>query len=493
MIISRERQNSEFEYSPLPAVTALVALRHSPAMAEAEWLGVTEEYHAFASFRLYPRQRALLRNDEFVEIGSRAFDVLHLLVSRAGETVSTQELMRVVWSNLTVEEANLRVQIGIVRKILSQCEAARRAIETVPLRGYRFILSVRHSPNAIVTDGFANRPEVSLPALMNPVIGRDEVIVAITTALKERSLITITGPGGIGKTTVAIATANHFARDFQGAIGFVDLSYQSDVGGVVSAISEALALRVESDPVDGLCDRLCQRRTLLILDTCEHIVEPVARLSEQLLARCQDLTLLMTSREALRAEGEWVHRLPSLTFPDECDEVDESNFLQYSAIAMFVDRVSLTTRFEPNEHDFPSMGEICRRLDGIPLALEFAAARVVDLGLAEIAANLNQRFAILTRGRRTALPRHRTLSAAIEWSYGLLSLNEQHMLRYLATIGGSISAADAVASRSITGCEHPLNSLGSLYEKSILTVETWGNEPVYRLPDTTRAYVAGLV
>jgi predicted ATPase/DNA-binding winged helix-turn-helix (wHTH) protein len=492
MIIVNERQSPRFDpFLTTADATAPIAGRPGLARAGIANPDASEEYYAFASFRLYPRRRSLLRNDELVEIGGRAFDLLHLLASRAGSVISSAELMSVVWANLAVEEGNLRVQMGSLRKILSQCEAAQRAIETIPLRGYCFVLSVKHHPQGTRTEDFGSHRDNKLPTLLNLVIGRDEAIETITSALEERQLVTITGPGGVGKTTVAIATANHFAGSFRGTIGFVDLSSASDTGGVASMIAKALGLEVECGTVEDLCDHLSVHRSLLILDTCEHIVEPVATLAEELLARCKDLTLLVTSREALRAEGEWIYRLPSLTVAAEGEQIDERNFSKYSAMAMFIDRVGFATRFEPRRDDFPVIAEICRRLDGIPLALEFAAARVADVGLRKIAANLDRRLSILTRGRRTALPRHQTLSAAIEWSYGLLSADEQLMLRHFATIDGSFTAEVAVAVGRVAGCEHSLQALGGLYEKSLLTVDTKGDESTYRLLDTVRVYMAG--
>ena len=452
----------------------------------------SEECYAFASFRLYPKRRALLRDDEYVAIGRRAFDLLHLLVLQAGTVVSISDLMRFVWANINVEEANIRVQMGLLRKALSRCEEAQRAIETIPLRGYCFVLPVQHHPKGIGSEQPGPQRQTNLPILPNPIVGRDDAIVIVGAELEKRQLLTITGPGGIGKTTVAIAAANSHAKRFEGAVTFVDLSNASDGEGAARAIAEALRLDIQRSALEELLVHLHTRASLLILDTCEHIVEPVARLAETLLAHCANLTLMVTSREALRANGEWTHRLPSLRFPDQGEEVNERNMSSFSAIALFVERLHSTMRFEIEKRDLPVIAEICRRLDGIPLALEFAAARVVDLGLRDIAANLDDRFKILTRGRRTALPRHRTLSAAIDWSYSLLSDDEQRMLRHLASIGGVFTAEHAMAVGGNAGCERPPEALSGLYEKSLLTVDTRNDAPVYRLLDTTRVYLAGI-
>ena len=242
----------------------------------------------------------------------------------------------------------------------------------------------------------------------------------------------------------------------------------------------------------ALHDHLCAREVLLILDTCEHLVEPMACLAEWLLAACDNLKLLVTSREALRATGEWTHRLASLTFPAEGEAMSTDEIDKFSAVAMFVERAQSSRLGEPFDRDLPYIAEICRRLDGIPLALEFAAARVADLGPARIAARLDDRFAILTRGRRTALPRHRTLSAALDWSYGLLSSDEQRMLARLARLCGPFDAEQALAEGERAGCQRPNDAFLGLYEKSLISVDIRDDEPSYGLLDTTRAYVNGL-
>ncbi|MGA7807518.1 ATP-binding protein [Bradyrhizobium sp.] len=452
----------------------------------------SEEWYEFASFRLYPKRRTLLFGSERAEIGGRALDLLLLLVERAGEVVSLGDMMRVVWPNITVEEANIRVQMGLVRKVLSQCDRAKRAIDTIPLRGYCFVLPVRHHPGRMELEEPKPQRHRVLPILPNPTIGRDDAIQIIEAALDKHRLVTITGPGGIGKTTVAIATAKRYAANFQGMIGSVDLSHVTNGEGAAQVIAEALQLAPHRHALEALCEYLQFREALLILDTCEHIVEPVAMLSEVLLSKCSSLRFITTSREALRATGEWTHRLPSLTFPAEKEAITEQDIASFSAIALFVDRVQSSMRFEPSRQDLPAIAEICRRLDGIPLALEFAAARVVDLGLGKIASYLNNCFAILTRGRRTALPRHRTLSAAFDWSYGLLSDDEQVMLSHLATLSGSFTAERAIASCVNEACERPPEAFYGLYDKSLLTVEMSNKGPMFRLLDTTRAYVGSI-
>ncbi|MGY8667679.1 winged helix-turn-helix domain-containing protein [Bradyrhizobium sp. UFLA05-109] len=453
---------------------------------------MSEECYEFADFRLFPKRRTLLRGAERVAIGGRALDLLSLLVSRAGNVVSFEELMRQVWSNVTVEEANVRVQVAILRKVLSQCEGANQAIDTVPNRGYCFVLSVRYSPNWIDPGGSRLQVNPALPILPNPTVGRDDAIQIIGDGLDKHRLVTVTGPGGIGKTTVAIASAERYAKKFRGLIRFVDLSHVADGAGAARVISEALHLAPVHNAIEALCEHLRVHEALLILDTCEHIVECVATLAEIMLGRCCNLKLLVTSRESLRAKGEWTHRLPSLTFPEEGHQIEEKDLAKFSAVTLFVDRVQSSTRFEPRRRDLPTIAEICRRLDGIPLALEFAAARVAELGLREIAVRLDDCFTILTRGRRTALPRHRTLAAAFDWSYSLLSDEEQRMLVHLAALRGSFTAERAIASCLDGACKRPSEAFYSLLDKSFLAVEMASEAPMFRLFETTRAYAVSM-
>jgi predicted ATPase/DNA-binding winged helix-turn-helix (wHTH) protein len=454
---------------------------------------MSDECYEFASFRLFPRRRMLLRGDQRIAIGGRALDLLLLLVTRAGNIVRIDDLMRLVWPNVTVEEANVRVQMGILRKVLSQCDEASRAIDTVPNRGYCFVLSVRHHPNMVEPDRSRLPRHPVLPILPNSTVGREDAVHIIEAALDQHRLVTITGPGGIGKTTVAIATAKRYAEKFQGLIRFVDLSHVADGTGAAQVICNALHLTSDRDAFETMCEHLRVHEALLILDTCEHIVEPVAVLTEAMLSHCSNLKLLVTSREALRATGEWTHRLPSLTFPAEGEEIAQKDIANFSAIALFIDRVQSSTRFEPRRRDLPTIAEICRRLDGIPLALEFAAARVAELGLSEIAVRLDDCFAILTRGRRTALPRHRTLAAAFDWSYGLLSEDEQRMLVHLAALRGMFTAERAIAGCPDGVCKRPSEAFYGLFDKSFLGIEMASEGPMFRLFETTRAYAAGIV
>lgn len=454
-------------------------------------LATSEECYSFASFRLFPNQRALVHNDEFLTVGSRAFDMLLLLVSNAGSVISVNDMMKNVWADISVDEANLRVQVGAIRKLLSRCDDAKRAIETIPLRGYCFVLPVLYRPSKISEDTSLSLVTLGvLPTLFSEPVGREEVIKVIIEAMKSRRLVTVTGPGGIGKTTVAIATASRIAATFDGQLAFTDLTSASDQATAIQRIAADLGLESNATDCDALCGVLSDRKALLILDTCEHIVDPVAMLVEKLLYRCPLLHILVTSREALRAAGEWTHRLASLTFPEAGQSIEATTISSYSAIKLFIERVHSASSYQIDDRDWALVIEICRRLDGIPLALEFAASRVADLGIEAVYRKLDDRFAILTRGRRTALPRHRTLSAALEWSLDLLSREEQRLLDHLAGLEGPFTFEAVIDAGLQCDCSQPLDTLASLYEKSLVSLHSRINPTSFRLMDTIRAYVA---
>ena len=431
----------------------------------------------------------MLLESNVVPIGGRAFDLLILFVSRPGVILSFVEIMGVVWGGLCVEEANLRVQIGALRKILGQCDLSRRAIETVQLRGYAFILPVRYRAAEAGSIIATSLGRATAPLLLSPIVGREDAIASVVTALEDRRLVTLTGPGGIGKTAVAIAVANH-ARGAGSTVVFVDLSTVADGEAAILAIADALGVSARTEVLSAICDHMLNCELLLILDTCEHIVEPVARSAEALLSRCAGLRIIATSREVLRAAGEIVNRISSLSFPGEGERIGEADVESFSAVSLFVDRANATNGSAIKPEDLPLVAEICRRLDGIPLALEFAAARVEDLGIHRIVDRLDDRFGMLTRGRRTARPRHRTLSDTFGWGYDLLYNEEKIMLGQLAQFGRIFRLDEVISVGEHLNVDRPVEILNSLYEKSFLILSADRDQMSYRILDTISAYVA---
>jgi predicted ATPase/DNA-binding winged helix-turn-helix (wHTH) protein len=449
----------------------------------------SDAVYTFGDFCLLPGRRKLLLAGQPIHIGSRAFAILVALVERAGTVVSAGELTALVWPGITVDEANLRVQLGSLRKALARGQGGRHAIKTVPLRGYCFVLPVMQSLSSVPDPG--SEVEHNLPSLLTPTIGRADTIELLTRSLASHRLVTVVGPGGIGKTTVAVAVAWRSLTLFADGARFVDFSSLSEPGLAASTLASTLGISVLSqDPLVGLIARLRGKLMLIVFDTCEHIVDAAAVLAQTLLAELPDIRILATSREALRAKGEWVHRLPSLPLPPVADGLTAVEALAFPSIELFVQQATANLdQFELTDDDAPVVAGICRRLDGIPLAIELAAARVDELGVREIATRLQDRFSVLTRGRRTALPRHQTLSATLNWSYDLLQPDEQAMLRRLAVFRGPFSADAVIAVAGETGgCRQALDTLSNLFVKSLLTADIDGEIVLYRLLDTTRAF-----
>jgi predicted ATPase/DNA-binding winged helix-turn-helix (wHTH) protein len=447
----------------------------------------------FGQFRLLTRQRALLLGDEPMRLGSRALAILVALVERAGTVVSSDELIAEAWPGLVVEEANLRVQMGLLRKVLARGEGERRAIKTVPLAGYCFVLPVTRrviDASAVVVK---HRCEHNLPNSLAVMVGREEVIELLAQSVANRRLVMIIGPGGIGKTTVAHAVARRCLPMFKDGIRLVDFSSVGDARLVASALSSALGVGTLADqPLAGLLAFLRGTHMLILMDTCEHVVDATAELAEALLSQLPELRILGTSREALRATGEWVYRLPPLTLAPINERPGAIEALAYSAVDLFVQAVrARQDRFELHDNDVHTVLEICRQLDGIPLAIEFAASRVAEVGLKEVASRLGDRFSILTRGRRTALPRHQTLKATLRWSYDLLPVGEQTLLRQLSTFRGPFTA-EAAAALAFDGrpedrsCHATWEQLSNLFDKSLVTADVGDDTLLYRLLDTTR-------
>ena len=332
----------------------------------------------------------------------------------------------------------------------------------------------------------------NLPVQLTRVIGRSGIITTAVSRLSQHRLLTITGPGGIGKTTVAVAVSEAMSASYPDGVWFVGLSAIIDAALVPGAVAATLGVLPSNiEPLTALVAWLRDKRLLIVLDCCEHVVSAAAALAEAVLGAAPSVCILASSREPLRAEGEWLLRLPSLEVPSGAALLSANEALGYSAVELFNERAAATAEgFALSDNDVPDALEICRRLDGIPLALELAATKVDVFGIKGLVAALEDRLAVLTRGRRTALPRHQTLRATFDWSHDLLSPAEQVVLRRAAVFTGdfTMDAAELVCGgNGLTGGD-VFVAVTHLGAKSLIAADISGEAPSYRLLDTTRAY-----
>ena len=399
-----------------------------------------------------------------------------------------------VWRGTFVEEGNLKFQVGALRRVLGDGRAGRRYIATSPGQGYRFVapVSVAQAPAAAALPAAPTRQNHNLPQQLTRLIGRADAVSRIAARLRRHRLLSIVGPGGIGKTSVAIAVAEASVNTYEHGVCFVDLAPLADGRLVPSAVAQVLGFDIRSDdPVPGLVGALRDRRLVLVLDNCEHVIEAAAALAVAILRGAADVHILATSREPLRAEGEYVQRLPPLSSGFPSDHLGAAEALALPAVELFVERAAERLgEFELTDENAPIVAEICRKLDGIPLAIELAAARVETFGVRGLATHLDDRFRLLTSGRRSGPPRHRTLRAALDWSYDVLSEPERAVLRRLGIfLGGfTLDAACAVVADPGLLKGDVIDVVAELVEKSLAVVETTETEPRLRLLETTRAY-----
>lgn len=454
----------------------------------------SREVISFGPFRLDRAKRLLEKAGVPVKLGGRALDILICLTDRAGEVVSGKEVIAQVWPAVFVDYTNLRVQMVGLRKALGDGRAGTRYVTNVTGRGYCFVAPITRSP---LPDETMTRSDVvgsahNLPSRPEQMVGRDGTVGTIAAQLSDWRFTTVVGPGGIGKTTVAVAVAHNLLASFDSAVHFVDLAPLSDPILVPSAVATALGVPVRSeDPTAELISFLRDKRLLLIFDNCEHLIDSVALLLERVYWEAPGVHILATSREPLRVIGERVHRLSPLESPPVGSDLTAGDAGAFPAVQLFVARATASSHgFALEDSDAPGIAKICRRLDGIPLAIELAAAQVASFGVQGIATGLDDLFHLLTRGRRTAISRHQTLRSTLDWSYQLLAPVEQIILRRLAifrtrfTLGSAIELA---TDPSIPPGD-VLDAVGSLADRSLLMVDASCGTTLYRLLETTRAY-----
>ncbi len=439
-----------------------------------------EEGFRFGPFELRVAQRMLTRDGEPVVLGSRAIDILLFLVTNAGRLLTNAEIVKHAWPDTYVDDTNLRVHISALRRALGDTKSESRYIANVPGRGYALIASVREisqasDPPTAVGAGTA-RP-------FSGIYGRERAVAALMEQLDKARLLTIVGPGGIGKSTVAKVVTDQIPAD----VIWVDLAELSTGELISTEVASKLNILSRTDDIHAeVAAALDGHDIIIVLDSCEHVVDEAATFVEAILSATRATRFVATSREPLRAYGEWVHRLEPLELP--AVEVSADEALRSAAVQLFVERAAAGRGgYELTEEDATHVADICRQLDGIALAIELAAARMDRMSAKAVAASLNDRFRLLTRGRRTALVRHQTLRATLDWSYLVLTPEEQRALQQLSIFRGWFTTAAAAAVLSSPDADDLIDNLVS---KSLLAIEPGSDGTRLRLLDTTRLYAS---
>jgi predicted ATPase len=406
--------------------------------------------------------------------------------------IAKQELIDHVWPDVTVEEGSIRVHVAAIRKALGDGQFGSRYIANIKGRGYSFVGTIVPFGGAAESRNARSPHQGRLPVRPIAMIGRETFVREVSDRLRNDRFVTLLGPGGIGKTTIALAVGRAVAAEFGSEIYFVDLESLTDPNHVAAAVATSLGLALKSkDPGLELVDLVRSRKLLVILDSCEHVIEAVASLAEQLYQQTEDIHVLTTSRELLKVEGEHCCRVLPLDFPPDGSEQTANAVLRYPAVQLFVRRVATRAgSVVLTDKEAPFVAEICRKLDGIPLAIELAAGQVTALGLENTVDLLVSRLELLNLSHRTAVARHRTLKATLDWSYDLLSDAERIVFRRIAPFVGhfTLDGARSVTGEAGVGAEEIFDAVAGLVEKSLIATRIDAAQAQYRLPNTTRAY-----
>ncbi|AME27107.1 MULTISPECIES: ATP-binding protein [Burkholderiaceae] len=444
------------------------------------------ERFSFGRCEISVAQRQIRYCGEVIAVGDRSFEILLTLAKARGTIVSKGELMATVWPQRVVEANTLESHVSSLRKVLG---TERVAIRTIAGRGYQFVADIVGE-----AENRSSGRETGLPARLSPLVGREAAIATLTQMVESDRLVTLLGTGGIGKTRLAIETARCLASSFPDRVCLAELANLSSGDHVAMCVATALGFPPADSQIleDRVASVLSDKKILLVIDNCEHIIEAVARTVETVLRASPLLHIIATSREVLRVEGERIYQVPALVVPLlDSDTVQDVS--RHSAVQL-LDKRLRAAGFVGNDDIETARykARICRRLDGLPLAIELAAAHAQVLGIKCVAERLEDRFELFNRGSRAVSARHQTLRGALDWSYDLLTDSEQQIFARLSVFAGafSIETAQAIASDEEMSPNTVLEGVVNLVSKSLLTAQTSGAVMSYRMLETTRSYAA---
>lgn len=444
-------------------------------------------------------QRRIESSGREIKLGSRSFDLLLQLLKCAGEIVSKDELLSAVWGPVVVDEGSVRVHMSQLRKALGMPgsgEGCKEWISNIPLRGYRFngrVLRELMDPLAEAQARAAallNRP----PSRLTELVGRESEVDHVLQSIDNHRLVSIVGPGGIGKTSVALVAAERRQARAATEVAFVDLAPLISSEHVLGTMARALGGSADlPDPLHAMTQCLTGRNVLVLIDNCEQVIDSLALPITRLLSALPGLRILATSRETLRIFGEHVYRLPPLAIPS-ADHFLLAQAMQWPSVELLVERARAAGAGTFDESDGPALAKIARQLDGIPLAIELVAARLGGQSVNDLASRLDSRMRLLSIDNRSASARHQSLAAALDWSVGLLGDAELRVFRRLSVFRGHFAAEPAL--QVVSGEMDPevaFDALISLVDKSLVLFERSDSAAPYRLLDTTRSYAGHLL
>lgn len=453
----------------------------------------SKHFYTLGNFEIDLLRREFRVGGTQVPMGGRSFEILDVLVRAGGELVSKDVLMAQVWPGAIVEENTLQVHISAVRRALGP---ERGLLKTAFGRGYRLMGEwVARDDGTDATKGIAKTPATpplatNLPLSHSNLIGRDDAVRDLLDLVSAYRVVTLTGTGGIGKTALALEVARRLMPDFPGDVRLIELVSVADPRLVPSAVVSILNLKLGPDllSAEAVARGIGNRSLLLLFDNCEHVIDAVAIQVEAIVRTCPRVSVFATSRELLRIDGEYAYRVQPLDVPNEGTK-SPGDLLAHSAVQLFTTRTkALGSNSAGHDEDLAAVAAVCRRLDGIPLAIEFAAARAATLGLPQVVASFNDLFGSLTSARRTAFPRHQTLRSVLDWSYELLPKQQQRLLRILGVFSGGFNLEAVLAVSEGGDLASTSELIANLVGKSLVALDQFGTTSRWRLLETTRAY-----